>query len=77
MAYEIYFEAERREMSIPHDLSVVGFDNNFMCGVVQPGLTTMCQPLEVMGRHAVMLLLSMLKDKGVPRLGLTKFMNLS
>ena len=38
------------------DLSVVGFDDSGLAEVVTPGLTTVRQPLEEMGRMAVSLL---------------------
>lgn len=48
--------ARERDLYVPHDLSIVGFDDSMAAAVVQPTLTTVRQPLEEMGRVAVSLL---------------------
>jgi LacI family transcriptional regulator len=48
--------AAERGLDVPRDLSVVGFDDSGLAAVVTPGLTTVRQPLEEMGRMAVSLL---------------------
>lgn len=47
-----------REMNvrIPDELSVVGFDNISICELTTPPLTTIAQPIQVMGCKAVELL---------------------
>lgn len=40
-------------LSVPEDYSVVGFDDKFSAAFLNPPLTTVAQPLEDMGRHAV------------------------
>jgi LacI family transcriptional regulator len=40
-------------VSIPGDLRVVGYDNLLIAAMVHPALTTIAQPLELMGRTAV------------------------
>ncbi len=52
-AYGIYQAARARGMSVPDDLSVVGFDDVSLCEWVSPRLTTVRQPLEQMAREAV------------------------
>lgn len=48
------FEAARLlGMSVPQDVSVVGFDDTLIAGLATPGLTTVRQPLEEMGSAAV------------------------
>lgn len=48
------FEAARQlGLSVPQDLSVVGFDDTLIAGLSTPGLTTVRQPLEDMGSAAV------------------------
>lgn len=42
---------------IPDDLSVVGFDSTSFCNELRPSLTSVSQPLVVMGRTAVDLLI--------------------
>src|SRR5579871_2446400 len=44
--------AQQRGLRIPEDLSVVGFDNLPEGALVWPGLTTMSQPMQEMGRAA-------------------------
>lgn len=40
-------------LSIPEDIALVGFDNTLEAAYVQPGLTTVRQPLQEMGEAAV------------------------
>jgi DNA-binding LacI/PurR family transcriptional regulator len=42
-----------RGMSVPGDVSVVGFDGVPESGTSRPGLTTIVQPMVEMGRRAV------------------------
>jgi LacI family transcriptional regulator len=58
-AYGVFEEAKSRGMSIPRDLSVVGFDDVDMARWVSPGLTTIHQPLEEMARSATRMLIDM------------------
>jgi LacI family transcriptional regulator len=50
-----------RELRIPDDISIVGFDNIPQSAMVYPPLTTVQQPLEQMGRVAVQMLIGILK----------------
>lgn len=47
-------------ISIPGDLSVVGFDNISTCTVIEPTLTTVHQPTYEIGRNAVEMLLTLI-----------------
>mgnify|MGYP001176715253 CR=1 FL=1 len=51
---------------IPEDISVIGFDDILEAGHVHPGLTTVRQPLEEMGRVAAQLLLKRLDNPDLP-----------
>jgi LacI family transcriptional regulator len=51
-AYGVYQAARERHVSIPGDLSVVGFDDVDLCQWVVPQLTTVRQPLSGMAREA-------------------------
>ena len=53
--------ARARGLSVPEDLSVVGFDDVELATIVTPTLTTIRQPLEEMGRTAVSLLMRLLE----------------
>jgi LacI family transcriptional regulator len=44
--------ARERGLSVPDDLSVVGFDDSFFASVMTPALTTVRQPLARLGREA-------------------------
>lgn len=58
MATGVYRVARRRGLSIPNDLSVVGFDNlELVATLVDPPLTTVRLPHEEMGEWAVRTLL--------------------
>lgn len=49
---------------IPGDVAVLGFDNIEICGVVQPGLSTVAQPMRDIGREAARLLIERIKTGG-------------
>jgi LacI family transcriptional regulator len=53
-------------LSVPEDISVVGFDDIWEAEQVHPGLTTVRQPLEKMGRIAAQILLRRLEDPSLP-----------
>ncbi len=48
--------ARRRGLSVPGDVSVVGYDDSPLMACTDPPLTTVRQPIEAMGRSAVELL---------------------
>jgi LacI family transcriptional regulator len=52
-----------RGFRVPDDISIVGFDDIPQASVVRPGLTTVSQPLEKMGRVATQMLLDLFRDK--------------
>lgn len=45
-------------LAIPQDVKVVGYDNLWVSSMVHPALSTVAQPLEVMGAEAVQLIKS-------------------
>ncbi len=53
-------------LSIPEDISIIGFDDVWEAEQVHPSLTTVRQPLEDMGRIAVRILLNRLETSGLP-----------
>jgi LacI family transcriptional regulator len=55
--------AAARGMTVPAELSVVGFDDTVEAAVTSPGLTTVRQPLAELGRTAVSLLLRQLENR--------------
>jgi LacI family transcriptional regulator len=60
--------AEARGLSVPGDLSVVGFDDTFQAMIVTPRLTTVSQPLAELGRMGVSLLIRLLEGQRVDAL---------
>jgi LacI family transcriptional regulator len=52
--------ARSRGVQVPHDLSVVGFDDSFATEWATPALTTVRQPLRDMGRVALRTLLRLI-----------------
>ncbi|MFZ5827483.1 MAG: substrate-binding domain-containing protein, partial [Bacillota bacterium] len=57
MAFGAMQAAEEAGVRVPEELSVVGFDDIPMAGVMRPGLTTVSQPSYEMGRLALTMLL--------------------
>nr|WP_283243691.1 LacI family DNA-binding transcriptional regulator [Feifania hominis] len=65
MAFGIYREVHNFNLSIPDDLSVVGFDDIFFSEIIQPPLTTLRQPVFEMGTQVVNELVDLIN--GVPQ----------
>ncbi|KAA5539679.1 LacI family DNA-binding transcriptional regulator [Adhaeribacter rhizoryzae] len=51
-------------LRIPEDIAVAGFSNDFASALIEPGLTTVSQPMREIGKTAMQLLLEMM-DKEV------------
>lgn len=54
-------------LSVPQDMSIVGFDDIPQAVAIYPRLTTVRQPLNLMGRTAVKHLLELIEDPQRPR----------
>ncbi|MGW0803978.1 LacI family DNA-binding transcriptional regulator [Nonomuraea sp. NPDC002799] len=52
----VYQAAAERGIRVPHELSVVGFDDSPLCEMMSPPLTTVRQPLDDMANEAVRLI---------------------
>jgi DNA-binding LacI/PurR family transcriptional regulator len=57
--------ARRANLSVPGDLSVVGFDDSAFMSCTNPPLTTVRQPLEAIGRAAVEMLVGQIEGSPV------------
>ncbi|MGI5212359.1 LacI family DNA-binding transcriptional regulator [Plantactinospora sp. CA-290183] len=57
--------ARRLGRSVPADVSVVGFDDSALMTCTDPPLTTVRQPIEMMGQAAVDLLVNQIEGVGV------------
>lgn len=55
-----------RGLRVPTDISVVGFSNDPVAALIEPGLTTVAQPVEEIGRQAARLLLGHLTNEEAP-----------
>ena len=64
MAMGVMDAVRYRGLRIPDDISVIGFDDIPQASLIKPGLTTINQPLEKMGRVATQILLDMLENHG-------------
>jgi LacI family transcriptional regulator len=62
MAFGVYQAAQEFGLTIPDDLSVVGFDNIKYNQLLQPKLTTIEQPTYRMGQLATEILLNQIKN---------------
>jgi LacI family transcriptional regulator len=60
--------AVARDLRLPRDLSIVGFDDTVEAQLVAPALTTVRQPLAEMGRMAVSLLVRLLEKEPIEAL---------
>jgi DNA-binding LacI/PurR family transcriptional regulator len=58
-------------VNIPEKLAVVGFDDIVSVGYFTPPLTTVRQPFEKIGHHAVELLIDLLQGGGSKRVALS------
>jgi DNA-binding LacI/PurR family transcriptional regulator len=58
--------ARRLGLSVPGDVSVVGYDDSAFMSSVEPPLTTVRQPIEAMGRAAVASLLAQMRGEETP-----------
>lgn len=55
--------AQQRGMTIPDDLSIIGFDNVFFTTYMNPALSTVHYPIDVMGRMAARCVLRDVYDR--------------
>ncbi|KAA9373480.1 LacI family transcriptional regulator [Microbispora cellulosiformans] len=58
--------ARRAGLSVPGDVSVIGYDDSALMSCVDPPLTTVRQPIDAMGRAAVELLVAQIDAAVVP-----------
>jgi LacI family transcriptional regulator len=68
VAIGVLHAARQRGLSVPDDLSVVGFDDTAQASIVTPQLTSVRQPLAEMGRMGVSLLTRIIDGQRVDAL---------
>ncbi|NKB55788.1 MAG: LacI family DNA-binding transcriptional regulator [Alphaproteobacteria bacterium] len=66
LAMGALFECQALGLSVPGDVSIVGFDDLPLAAHLSPPLTTMAVPSELMGRKAAEYLLARFEGKAVP-----------
>lgn len=67
MALGVIRAANAQTLDVPHDISVVGYDDSTLIAFVDPPLSTVRQPVADMGIAAVHALLDEIHDVAVPR----------
>jgi DNA-binding LacI/PurR family transcriptional regulator len=55
--------ARRDGLSVPGDVSIIGYDDSALMSCTEPALTTVRQPIEAMGRAAIDLLVGLIDGK--------------
>lgn len=55
-------EANRLGIRIPKDIAVLGFDNQVISSITTPGITTIQQPTDILGKQVMKCMLSLLND---------------
>jgi LacI family repressor for deo operon, udp, cdd, tsx, nupC, and nupG len=63
VAAGIIKEATQFHCHVPDDLAVLGFDNQPLADLMQPGITTIEQPMKLMGTRAMETMVDMIKNK--------------
>jgi DNA-binding LacI/PurR family transcriptional regulator len=48
-------------LTMPEDIAVVGFSNDYVSALIEPGLTTVAQPIREIGKNAAQLLLDQME----------------
>ncbi|WP_078409872.1 LacI family DNA-binding transcriptional regulator [Priestia abyssalis] len=63
--------AKENGLLVPEQLSVVGFDDTAIASVIDPPLTTIAQPIQVMGREIMKLMIDMIENKKKDKIRIT------
>ncbi len=56
---------KEREIMIPDEIQIIGFDNSFIGELLHPSLTTIHQPIKELGVLAVELLIQLINQEEV------------
>ena len=62
-AYGVYSRLKEYNLSVPDDISVVGYDNILFSEIIDPPLTTINQPIVEMGEEAARQLMNMIDNE--------------
>lgn len=61
LAFSTYYVCHRKGVNIPKDVKIIAFSSLHIASLLSPGLSTIAQPAEEMGREAAKLLLEFLQ----------------
>ena len=64
LALGAIFEANRRDIRVPADMSIVGFNNLEFAAVSHPALTTVATPRYAIGRRSAEIVLEIVRGSG-------------
>ena len=67
-ACEAISALQMQGISVPHDIAVAGFDNSLLAREMNPKLTSLAQPLEMIGKKAVEVLLDQINYHTQPQM---------
>lgn len=56
----------KKKIRIPHEVAVIGFNNDPISEIVEPSLSTVMLPCDEIGRNAVNMLLDRINNPGLP-----------
>ena len=59
-------EMRKAGVSVPQDISVIGFDNTIHAEICDPGLTTIAQPIAKLASYTMEQLLDAIEDPSIP-----------
>ncbi|WP_160725048.1 LacI family DNA-binding transcriptional regulator [Bacillus sp. USDA818B3_A] len=59
-------EARKAGVSVPDDISIIGFDNTIHAEISDPGLTTIAQPIAKLASYTIEQLLDSIENPGMP-----------
>ena len=62
-AFELLVSLKRRGIRVPRDIAVVGFGDEFMAAMIEPGLTTVDLHPYRIGQQAAHLFLEQIREK--------------
>jgi LacI family transcriptional regulator len=66
MAIGVLGTLSKAGVKVPHDVAVVGFDDIFPSSLTDPPLTTVSQPMRMLGERACSRLIDRIADPGLP-----------
>jgi DNA-binding LacI/PurR family transcriptional regulator len=75
LAIGVLIALRELNISVPEELKIVSFNNEPICSLVSPTISSIAQPLEEIGRLSVELLLEQIEqktDNPVPRVEVLK-----